>query len=132
MMTDIQAAFWGQYADHEHNGVSCDHTEMAEWLEELEGLGVKCEQGNSQWHTHQPRCTAQGLDADSVQTLAELLGWRQAETWESGDGCFELYRADEAVIVCWTNIGAFAQIIPAAEFDEWEARHPEWSEPDEE
>ena len=86
---------------------------LREWFSEFDGLGTMVE----------------NMDHVAVEQVAELLGWERPVGQSADDGQEELrvYYVDNWVAISAT-VGNTLQLIPRAEWDEWQSRCPEWSE----
>ncbi len=86
---------------------------LREWFSEFDGMGTMVE----------------NMDHIAVEQMAELLGWERPVGQSADDGQEELrvYYVGSDVVINAT-IGNTLQIIPRAEWDEWQSRCPEWSE----
>ena len=87
--------------------------QLAEWFDELGGMGTEID----------------NMDYKAVEQLAELLGWEKPVGESADDGQEELrvYYVDNWVAINAT-VGNTLQVIPRAEWDDWQARCPEWRE----
>jgi hypothetical protein len=93
-----------------------NQTALAEWFEDFANLGT----------------TVDDVPYQSIEKVADLLGWEQPKGQSADDGQDELrvYYVDDHVVISAT-VGDTMQIIPRADWDEWQARCPEWEEVDE-
>lgn len=87
--------------------------ELAEWFSEFEGMGTEIDDMNHR----------------AVEKLAKLLGWERPVGESADDGQEELrvYYVDNWVAINAT-VGNTLQVIPRNEWDDWQARCPEWRE----
>lgn len=90
-----------------------NQSELADWFSEFDGLGFELD----------------GMAYQSIERLAEALGWERPKYESADDGQEELrvYYADDKVLINAT-VGNTLQVIDRADWDEWQARCPEWRE----
>ncbi len=90
-----------------------NQTALADWFDEFDGLGVELD----------------GMDHRSIDALAKALGWFRdyAESADDGQEALTVYVTDTHVLIS-ASVDGTLQVIPADEWDEWQARCPEWRE----